>query len=105
MKKIVFLALAVVAASAAAAQTRAPRDALDSRVQVPAVEYRSAFESYRSYSDPPAAKWRDANDEVRAIGGHAGHLVKPGTAGASKPGNISAPARETKPGGHEGHHR
>jgi hypothetical protein len=105
MKKILFLALAGFAASAAVAQTRAPRDPADSRVQVPPVQYRSAFESYRSYSEPPAIKWRDANDEVRAFGGHAGHLVKPGAVDASKPGNGSAPAREAKPGGHEERHR
>jgi hypothetical protein len=105
MKKIFFLALAGVAASAAVAQTQAPRDPSDSRAQVPPVQYRSAFEGYRSYSEPPAIQWRDANDEVRAFGGHAGHLVKPGSADASKPATGSAPARDPKPGNREGHHR
>ena len=85
MKNIIFLALAGIAASAADAQTSAPRDPLDSRTHVPAVQYRSAFEGYQPYRDPAIAKWRDANDEVGDIGGHAGHLVKPGSAGASRP--------------------
>ena len=35
--------------------------------------YRSAFTDYRPFdADAPAKDWREANEEVRAAGGHAG---------------------------------
>ena len=103
MKRITFLALAGVAASAAVAQTKASRDPLDSGVPVPGIQYRSAFEGYQPYRDPPVVEWRDANDAVRAFGGHAGHLVKPGSAGTSQPVTDAAGAPETQTSGHGGH--
>ena len=105
MKKIVFLALAGIAASAAIAETSTPRDPLDSRAQVPAARYHSAFEDYQPYRDPLAVKWRDANDEVKTFGGHAGHLVKPDSVDSSRIGNDAVRAGEAIPSGREGHHR
>jgi len=108
MKHLSFLALAVLAASAASAQTRtAHRDPTDPQARVPAVEYRSAFENYQPYLDSPIANWRKSNEEVRAIGGHAGHLAKPGGTGgpAGKPdAEARTPAEAPKSGGHGGHH-
>jgi hypothetical protein len=37
--------------------------------------YRSAFDSYRPWrADEPSADWRQANQEMGQLGGHAGHL-------------------------------
>lgn len=52
---------AVVCASATLAQGPPAR-----------LEYRSAFEGYRRFQEPEARAWRDANEEVRALGGHMG---------------------------------
>lgn len=105
MKRVFFLALAGIAASAAVAQTRAPGDPSDSRAHIPAIQYRSAFEGYQPYRDPLVVKWRDANDDVKTFGGHAGHLVKPDSVGTSKPGNDAVRAGEAIPSRREGHHR
>lgn len=80
---------------------------MDAQARVPAVEYRSAFENYQPYRDSPVANWRKSNEEVRAIGGHAGHLPKPG--GTSSPvgkpeAEGATPAERSKSGGHGGHH-
>jgi hypothetical protein len=107
MKSLLLLALAVFAASAAFAQTPAAgRDPIDPQARAPAVEYRSAFESYQPYRDSPVANWRESNEEVRAIGGHAGHSAKPGgtSSPAAKP-EATTPAKKPKSGGHGGHHR
>jgi hypothetical protein len=109
MKTTSFLALAAFAASAATAQPAPARqDAMDSQARVPTIEYHSAFESYRSYRDSPLADWRKSNDEVRAVGGHTGHLTKPGVTsspvGKPEP-KASTPAEKPKPGAHGEHHR
>jgi hypothetical protein len=80
---------------------------MDAQARVPAVEYRSAFENYQPYRDSPVANWRRSNEEVRAIGGHAGHSAKPG--GTSSPvgkpeTEATSPAEAPKSGGHGGHH-
>lgn len=37
--------------------------------------YRSAFDNYRTWrAEEAAADWRQANDEMGQLGGHAGHL-------------------------------
>ncbi|MGH8222739.1 MAG: hypothetical protein ACREQZ_07175, partial [Woeseiaceae bacterium] len=73
MHKSILLTLAVFAASAAAAQEMRP-DPRDPKAGAPRVEYRSAFEGFRTFAaDQELASWRKANDEVRAAGGHAGH--------------------------------
>ena len=38
------------------------------------IDYQSPFESYRSWSTEPPRDWREVNDEVERLGGHAGHL-------------------------------
>lgn len=60
---------------AALAQTPAARpDPADPRLSVPASTTESAFAGYRSFRDEPLADWRAVNDEMRALGGHAGHI-------------------------------
>ena len=100
------VALALFAASAAFAQAPAARrDPTDPQARIPAVEYRSAFENYRAERDPPATNWREANENVRRIGGHAGYVAKPGGAGEKYEAKGSAPKEKSNAGGHDGHHR
>jgi hypothetical protein len=70
MYKQMLFALAAATAGSAAAQARP--DPADAKAKAPAVEYRSAFESYRPYVEPELASWRAVNEEVRSAGGHVG---------------------------------
>lgn len=63
-------------ASAVAAQQTAPRDPANPAAPVPKPAYESAFVGYRPWIEPATGRWREANEEVRWLGGHAGH-VKP----------------------------
>lgn len=72
---IPFVLLAVVA-STADAQQAAPRDPANPAAPVPKPVHESAFTGYRPWSEPATVRWRDANEEVRHLGGHTGH-VKP----------------------------
>jgi len=83
MYKQMLFALAAVTAGSAAAQARP--DPADARAKAPPVEYRSAFEGYRPYTEPELAPWRAVNEEVRQVGGHLGIV------------------RTSKPAGHGGH--
>jgi hypothetical protein len=65
MRKLVFVVPALFVAGAAAAQDGRP-SALDPQAKVAPVQFRSAFEGYRSFADQELADWRKANDEVRA---------------------------------------
>lgn len=75
--------VAATAAGLAAAQQPRP-DPGDPKAKAPEVAYRSAFETYRRYSEPEVSGWREMNEEVRRIGGHVGiarekpHPTKPG---------------------------
>ena len=107
MNKTSVVALAVLTAGAASAQDAAKRDPWDPEARVPAVEYRSVFSDYQPYQDPPAAIWRESNEVVKALGGHAGHIPKPG--GSAKdaptppPKPSAAPAGTPMTGGYQGH--
>lgn len=88
MYKQMLFALAALTAGSAAAQER--RDPADAKAKAPAVEYRSAFESYRPYTEPELASWRAVNEEVRKAGGHIGLMrgqgqEKPPAEPAAKP--------------------
>jgi hypothetical protein len=54
--------------------------------------YRSVFDSYRRFSDEPVAPWRQVNDEVARVGGHAGALKSDR---GSQPPASAAPANGT----------
>lgn len=57
--------------------------------------YRSALAHYRAWGDQePAQDWRRANDEMRRLGGHAGHLRE----------KAQQPAQPAPAGGHDAHH-
>ena len=97
--------------------------AADPAAQVPQVSYRSAFEGYVPYREQPLAPWREVNEEVSRVGGHAGifrsggHASQGhGTASKPAPGEAAgstrkepagqAPARsapKAPAGGHQGH--
>ena len=84
------LALAIAIPVAALAQPKV--DAADPKTQVPAVRYESAFAGYRSFKDEKPAPWKQVNEEVKGMGGHAAH-------GAAKPDAPKAPA--AKPAEHK----
>ncbi|MCW0234624.1 MAG: hypothetical protein OJJ21_13570 [Ferrovibrio sp.] len=65
-------------------------DPADPAVSVPQPEYRSAFSGYRKAGFDEKRDWREANDTVRALGGHAGAL-KDGPAAEAAPAAPSMP--------------
>jgi uncharacterized lipoprotein YajG len=72
--KIIFLGVpALLLAGCAAEQADVRTGPLDPQGKAAAVEYRSAFESYRAFKDQELRDWRGANDEVGTAGGHGGH--------------------------------
>jgi hypothetical protein len=85
MRLMLLAVPAVLFAGAAAGQNDRP-DPRDPRTKAPAVEYRSALEGYRPYTEPELRDWRKSNEEVGAAGGHAGHRPGQGPgAQTSKP--------------------
>lgn len=73
MPKTYFVVPAVLLAGCAASQNPSRPDVTDSRVQVPAIEYRTAFDGYRRFAEEEQKDWRKANEEVGAAGGHGNH--------------------------------
>lgn len=74
MKHAHWYLLAALAAGTATAQSGPRPDPADPEARVPAATYRSAFEGYRRAEDAARASWREANEEVRRVGGHVGIL-------------------------------
>lgn len=95
MSKAALFVIAATAAALAAAQESRP-DPRDPKAKVPPLEYRSAFDGYRRYSEPELADWREMNDEVRRIGGHVGIAREQQQA----PRPQAKPAPEAGHGGH-----
>lgn len=75
-------------ASAVAAQQAAPRDPANPATPVPKPVYESAFAGYRPWSEPDTGRWREANEEVRRLGGHAGHVKPAAKAPAASPKQV-----------------
>lgn len=92
MKTTIALALATLAGAAQASERPDPSDPKAKGVPV---EYRSAFADYRPAEEPKVGDWRRSNDEVRALGGHKGHV--PRAAGEAKKPAAADP--------HAGHHK
>ncbi|MFZ5463894.1 MAG: hypothetical protein ACOZB1_10290 [Pseudomonadota bacterium] len=63
-------ATAAFLAAAMAAQAQDPFDPGQSGQ----VEYASAFERYQRFREEQGTPWQAANEEMKRIGGHAGHL-------------------------------
>lgn len=74
MKHAYWLLLAALAAGTASAQNDARPDPADPNARVPETVYRSAFDGYRNHELSKQIPWRDANEEVRRIGGQVGIL-------------------------------
>jgi hypothetical protein len=56
--------------------------------------YRSAFAEYRPWrGQEPAVDWKRANDEMKRLGGHAGHLRE----------KAQQPEPPAAAGGHDAH--
>lgn len=92
-------ALALLLGSAVQAEAQQPNPA-DSSAAVPVTEYQSAFTGYRKPEFEQKLDWRQANDTVRDVGGHAGALKD------EAPGrNDGAPGTtgRTPHTGHQGH--
>jgi hypothetical protein len=74
---VAFVALATLSTTVVAAENHQPPDPTDPAAIVPVVPYESAFvghKTLRESSESPAKVWRDANDEMGRIGGHAGQI-------------------------------
>jgi hypothetical protein len=100
MRIVLLVAPALMVAGTAVAQSADRSSPLDPKAKAPPIEFRSAFEGYRAFSDQELRDWRKANEEVRAAGGHAGH--KPGQ-GPGGPTSKPQPGKPESAGGHEGH--
>ena len=59
--------------------------------------YRSAFEGYRPFNEAKVGNWRELNDEVSRVGGHAG-AMKAATGEAPRASGDGSTS-----GGHVGH--
>jgi hypothetical protein len=95
------LVAAAVACAAAAAGAQTPAKPSGERAGAPP-PYRSAYEGYRPYVEEPAAPWREVNDTVGRVAGHAGVLR---AEAADAPTTPATPATGPKGEGHDAHHR
>jgi len=68
---VLVLAVAWIGIAVARADTR--QDPSDPSVPGPAFRYESAFESYQPFQGRKPVSWKDANEEMGRLGGHAGH--------------------------------
>ena len=78
--RITFASALLLGSAAVLAQTGARPDPADPRLSVPAPATESAYAGYRSFREEPLADWRAVNDDMRALGGHAGHIRGPAPA-------------------------
>jgi hypothetical protein len=71
---IALLSAAVVTATEPARAADRRPDPADPAILVPAPDYQSVFAGYRKPGADERLDWRQANDVVRDVGGHAGAL-------------------------------
>ena len=100
MQRLFLVVPAMILAGAAFAQGDGSANPRDPDAKVAPVEYRSAFEGYRRFTDQDLTSWRKANDEVGAAGGHGGH--RPGQ-GPGQQTSKPQPGKPESSGGHGGH--
>lgn len=67
----------------------------DAKATGAVLSYQSAFADYRGWREPDAMNWRQANDEVGAMGGHMGHL-RGGASPKAVPGAATKPAAKNE---------
>lgn len=91
MPHFVFRCLATAcsafSATAFAQQTTAPAAQSPAADSAKSSIYRSAWSGYRPFADEKVISWKDANDEVRRIGGWRAYLRE---SQAQSSGNASA---------------
>lgn len=97
MHKLIFAGVLAFASGLAGAQAPAKPDPSDPGVPIPKQSHDSVFKDFRPYADPAPRSWRDSNAEAGRLGGHMGHVPRPGGV-QSKPA-----AQEPRTGGHGGH--
>ena len=68
------MACSAVAATAFAQQATAPAARPPAQDAAPPSVYRSAWSGYRAFADEKVISWKEANDEVRRIGGWRTYL-------------------------------
>ena len=86
------LAVGVVAQPPAALAQPRPRPD-DPAVKTLPSAPPSAFAGYRPFRDEPQTPWREVNDEVGRLGGHAGHMKDEAQPAVEQP----APGRTADP--------
>ena len=72
--RCIAMACSALAATAFAQQTPPPAARPTSQDAAPSSSYRSAWSGYRPFADEKVVSWKDANDEVRRIGGWRAYL-------------------------------
>ncbi len=77
-----FAVAALAAAGIAVAQQTRTTDPADPATAVPPVSYQSVFTGFRGQPDDRQTPWREANDDVRRLRGHLGHVPE---SAATKP--------------------
>lgn len=105
MRIIVVAIPALLFAGMTVAQGDGRPDPRNPQVRVPPVEFHSAFEGYRPYAEPDLRDWRKSNEEVGAVGGHAGHRPGQGPGAQTSKPQPGAPETSGAPAekGHGGH--
>lgn len=101
MRIIAFAVPALLLAGVAVAQHDGRTNALDPQAKVPPVQFHSAFEGYRPFVEQERRDWREANQEVGAAGGHAGH--RPGQGAGEQTSKPQPGKRESS--GRQDHHK
>ena len=85
------------------AQTRERADPAAANVKSAAGKYESAYANYRGLEEEQPADWRDLNDTVGRVGGHAGVLRD--QSGAAKPPAAGGAKSAPQPAPQAGHRR
>jgi hypothetical protein len=89
------VAAAMTAAMTVTADAAPPRpDPSDPKAGTPPLRYQTGLEPAKPAAEfDPTRRWREHNERVRAIGGHAGYLRDGGSASDAKPAGDAAGKR------------
>lgn len=68
------------------------RDPADPSLRVRPFDHVSPFADYRRYEEVKVAPWRELNDQVLGLGGHAGHIRNGGNGGNGAVDSMNPPA-------------
>lgn len=103
-KQLIFLA-AIAAMPLASGQDKSPSFRLDAHDPASSLQYESALSGYRTFHDEgatPDQVWRQANDDMGMLGGHAGHLSQESSKQSGQEENATS--TQTERGDHGKHH-